>query len=169
MGMHTSQRPPAKVESEAFNFMQFMHLIVSGGNRDRCIINNMDQPPVYFTMNAKRMLEVIGEKTIHICTSTNNTTCVTVAVMILVDGTLVPSTLVFKGKPSGCIATKEFPSGNYPTTHFYKCQEAAWMDKEVMIVCVYKVLAPYIVMAPYHIIPILILNMYQCHMMALVV
>ena len=57
----------------------------------------------------------------------------TVVVTITADGTLLLSTLVFKEKPNGGIATKEFPSGNYPTTHFYKCQNAAWMDEEVMI------------------------------------
>jgi len=76
-------------------------------------------------MSSKRMFEVIGEKTIHICTSTNDTKRVTVAATITADGTLLPSTLVFKGKPNGRIATKEFPSGVYPATHFYKCQENA--------------------------------------------
>ncbi len=56
-------------------------------------------------MSSKRMFEVIGEKTIHICTSTNDTKRVTVAVTITADGTLLPSTLVFKGKPNGRIAT----------------------------------------------------------------
>jgi hypothetical protein len=91
------------------------------------------------------------------------------AVTITVDGTLLPSTLVFKGKLNGRIVTKEFPSGNYPATHFYKGQEAAWMDKEVMIAWANEVLAPYVVMALDHGIPILILDIYQCHMMALVV
>ena len=82
------------------------------------------------------------------------------AVTITADGTLLPSTLVFEGKPNGRIATKEFPSGDYRTTHFYKCQEAARMDKEVMITWVNKVLAPYVATAPDHVIPILILDMY---------
>ena len=56
---------------------------------------------------------------------TNDTKHVTMAVRIAADGTLLPSTLIFKGKPNDCIATKDFPSGDYPTTHFYKCQEAA--------------------------------------------
>jgi hypothetical protein len=42
MGTHTLQRVPAEVESEAFDFMRFMCVIVSGrGNCDRrFIINN---------------------------------------------------------------------------------------------------------------------------------
>jgi hypothetical protein len=168
MGMHTSQRPPSEIESKAFDFMRFMRCIVSGGNHDWPFVINMDQTPVYFSMNTKRMLEVVGKKTIHICTLTNNTKCVTVVVIITTDGTLLPLMLVFKGTLNGRIARTEFPSGNYLATHFYKCQDAAWMDKEMMIAWVNEVLASYVVTAPDHIVPILILNMYRCHMMALV-
>jgi hypothetical protein len=48
MGMHTLQRLPAEVESKAFDFMQFMRVIVSGGNCDRRFIINIYQTPVYF-------------------------------------------------------------------------------------------------------------------------
>ena len=80
-------------------------------------------------MNAKQTFEVIGKKTVHICTSMNDTKRVTMAVTITTDGTLLPSMLIFKGKPNGRIVRTEFPSGNYPATHFYKCQDAAWMDE----------------------------------------
>jgi hypothetical protein len=133
MGTHTPQCPPAKVGSKAFNFMRFMRRIVSGGNHERRFVINMDQMPVYFWINAKQTLEVVDKKTIHIRMSMSNTKRVTRAVTITAKGTLLPLMLVFKGKPNGCIATKEFPSGDYPTTHFYKCQDAAWMDEVVMI------------------------------------
>ena len=73
MGTHTSQRPPTEVEGEASDFMKFVRVIVSGGNRDRRFILNMDQTPVFFSMSSKRTYEVIGKKTIHIRTSTNDT------------------------------------------------------------------------------------------------
>ncbi len=122
--------------------------IVSDGNCNLRFVINMDQTPVYFSMNAKRTFEVVGKKTVHICTMTNDTKRVTVAVTITADGTLLPLTLIFKGKPNGRIVTKEFPRGDYPTTHFYKCQDNAWMDEEVMITWVNKVLAPYVATAP---------------------
>jgi hypothetical protein len=78
--------------------MQFMRLIVSNSNRDRCFIIKMDQTPVYFTVNAKKTLEVIGKKTINVCRLTNDTKQLTIAVTIRVDSTLLPSTLVYKGK-----------------------------------------------------------------------
>jgi hypothetical protein len=62
MGMHTSQRPPAEVEGEASDFMRFVRVIVSGANRDRRFILNMDQTPVYFSMSSKKTLELIGKK-----------------------------------------------------------------------------------------------------------
>jgi hypothetical protein len=43
------------------------------------------------------------------------------------------------------------------------------MDEEVMIAWVNEVLAPYVATAPDHVIPVLIIDMYRCHMMALVV
>jgi hypothetical protein len=43
------------------------------------------------------------------------------------------------------------------------------MDEEVMIAWVKDVLAPYVATAPDHVVPILILDMYRCHMMSLVV
>ena len=61
MGMHTSQHPPAKVETEALDYMRFMRRIVLGSNHDCHFILNMDQTPVYFLMNAKCTLEVIGK------------------------------------------------------------------------------------------------------------
>ncbi len=167
MGMHTLQRPPAEVETEALDYMRCMRLIVLGSNRDRHFILNMDQTPVYFSMNAKRMLEVIGKKMIHIRTSTNDTKRVTVAVTIPADGALLPLMLVFKGQSNGRIATREFAM--YTATHFYSCQPNAWMDEVVMLAWVNEVLAPYIAAAPDGVVPVLVLDSYRCHMMTSVV
>jgi hypothetical protein len=92
----------------------------------------------------------------------------TVAVTIAADGTLLPLMVNFKGQqPKGRIARTEFSS--YPTTNMYRCQANAWMDKAVMVAWVDEVLAPYLAMAPNDVIPLLILDSYRCHMMALVV
>ncbi len=62
MGMHTLQRVPAKVKSKALDFMVFMRRIIFGANCDWLFVINMDQTPVYFSMNAKRTLELIEKK-----------------------------------------------------------------------------------------------------------
>jgi hypothetical protein len=125
MGTHTSQRPPAEVTGEALDYMVYMRRVVVGSNRDRRFILNMDQTPVYFAMSAKRTLELIGKKTIHIRTTTDDMKRATVAVAIAADGTLLPSMIMFKGLPKGRIARTEFAS--YPSSNIYRCQENAWM------------------------------------------
>jgi hypothetical protein len=109
----------------------------------------------------------VGVKTVHIRTLTNDTKRATVAVRIAADGTVLPSTIVFKVKLDGRIERTEF--GTYPTTHHYHCQDSAWMDERIMLAWVDKVLKPYVDNAPEHIIPILILDSYRCHMMASIV
>ncbi len=82
MGMHTSHHPSAEVKSKALNFMQFMHQIVLSNNCNRHYILNMDQTPIYFSMIAKRTLELVGGKMVHIRMSSDNMKRVTVAVTI---------------------------------------------------------------------------------------
>ena len=118
----------------------------------------MDQTPVYFWINAKSTLELIEKKTVHICTSADNTKQVTVAVMIAADGVLLQSMFVFKGQPNGHITRTEFAT--YPTTHYYRCQSNVWMDEVVMIVWADEVLVPYITTAPEDIVPLLTLDSY---------
>jgi hypothetical protein len=75
--------------------------------------------------------------------------------------------VVFRGQPNSRIAKTEFAA--YPAPHRYCCQENAWMDEMVMLAWVDEILRPYVKTAPDDVIPLLILDSYQCHMMALVV
>ncbi len=167
MGTHESQRHPDEVAGEASDYMAMARSLVVGPHRDPRYIVNMDQTPVYFTMNGKKTLNVAGAKTVQIRTSTNDTKRATVAVTICADGTLLPSVVVFKGAPLGRIATKEFLT--YPPNQQYHCQAAAWMDESVMIAWVDGPLKAHVEQAPPDIIPLLILDSYRCHMMTSVV
>ena len=91
MGTHESQRKPDEGAAEASDYMAVMRRLVDGPHRDRRFILNMDQTPVFFTMNAKRTLEVVGVRTVHVRTSTNDTKRATVAVTITSSGLLLPS------------------------------------------------------------------------------
>ena len=86
---------------------------------------------------------------------------------VTVSGQVLTPLVVFKGKPEGRIAQREFST--YPNQMIYACQENAWMDEKVMLMWVNKILKPYVMTAPDGIVPILFLDSYQCHMMALVV
>jgi hypothetical protein len=118
MGTHESQCKPDDVAREALDYMNLMRPLLVGPHCDWRFILNMDKTSVYFCMTRKKTLEVSGVKTIHIHTSTNDTKRVTVAVTIAADGTVLPSTIVFKGKANGQIAQNEFAT--YPTTHHYR-------------------------------------------------
>jgi hypothetical protein len=167
MGTHKTQHKPKDVVEEALDYMNIMRPFLKGPHRDQRFILNMDHPPVFFCMMRKKTIEVIGVKTVHIHASTNDTKRAPVAVTIAADGTVLPLRIVFKGKPDGRIARSEFAT--YPTTHHYRCQDNAWLDERVMMEWVDNVLKPYVANAPDHVIPLLILESYRCHMMASVV
>jgi hypothetical protein len=106
MGTHESQHKPEEVQEEATDYMRLIRPFLIGNHRDPRFILNMDQSPVYFSMNAKRTLELIGKKTIHIRTSTYDTKRATVAVTIMGDGTVLPSVVVFNS-----LTPKSVPTG----------------------------------------------------------
>ncbi len=111
------QRKPDEVSAEAKDYMRLICPFLVGPHHERCFILNMDQTPVYFAMNAKRTLELVGTRTIHIRTSPHDNKRATVAVTITADGTVLPSMVIFKGKPNGRIAKTEFDS--FPAPHIY--------------------------------------------------
>ena len=128
MGMHESQHAPEVVAMEVQDIMSIQCVI--GPHQDKQIIINMDQTPVYFSMDATKTLELIGCSTVPVQKSTTNTKCVTVAMMICANGTILLAVHIFKGKPNGRIECTEFET--FPDDHFYCCQENAWMDEAMM-------------------------------------
>ena len=85
------------------------------------------------------------------------------------DSNFLTPMVTFKGAPMGYIVQKELPQLN--PTSIYACQEAAWMDKHCMLIWVEQILRPYLVVnpPPPGVQPVILLDLYQCHMMALVV
>ena len=166
MGTHECQRSPAKTHAEALDF-------ITNVARVKCCLQpnwhprwvmNMDQTPIFFTNHYKRTTKKKGAKAVNMLTSTSDTKRATFAPTICGDGSFLLPMLVFKGGRHGRIATKEFPI--YP---LFACQKNVWMDKDTMIQWVDEILAPHVELFPPGIIPLLALDSYQCHMMALVV
>ena len=77
--------------------------------------------------------------------------------------------IIFKGKPDGLIARRKLPT--LDPTSIYACQDAAWMDERCMLIWVDEVFGAYLVAnpPPEGVQPVLLLDSYQRHMMALVV
>jgi len=167
MATHESQRDPKEMEAESLDFVESVRPKLTQPCRHEDFIINMDQTPVPFTYNSKKTLEVVGRRTVHVRKSTNDTKRATFAMTVTASGRVLKPLLVFKGKPGGRIEKREFPT--YPNEILYACQDNAWMDESIMLMWVEKVLKPYVLQAPDHIIPILFLDSYRCHMMASVV
>jgi hypothetical protein len=168
MGTHESQKAPSETANLAEDYMQeTVCPLLSQPNPSQDYILNMDQTPIPFTFNAKRMLEIVGRRTIHIRKSTNDTKRVTCALTVTASGRVLTPMLVFKGVPGGRIKSREFVT--YPDDMFYACQENAWMDEGAMRLWVDEILKPYVKMALDGIMPLLFLDLHHCHMMGSVV
>ena len=167
LGTHESQKAPKETQTEALDFMDVICPKLQLQCQNKVFILNMDQTPIPFTFNSKMTLEVVGARTVHVCKSTNDTKRATAATTVTASGKMLPPLLVFKGAKNGRIIKKEFPTFN--KSMHYTCQENAWMDEQVMLMWVEKVLKPYIKSAPEGIIPLLLLDSYHCHVMASVV
>jgi hypothetical protein len=167
MGTHESQKAPSETAKLAEDYMEIVRPLVSQANRSQDYILNMDQMPVPFTFNAKRTLEIVGRRTVHIRKSTCDTKRVTCALTVTASGRVLTPLLVFKGVPGGRIEKREFIT--FPNDIVYACQGNAWMDEKVMLLWVDKILKPYVETAPDGIVPLMFLDSYRCHMMGSVV
>ena len=119
MGTKESQRPPKEVGAEALDFIESARKKVA--HRDKRIILNMDQTPVFFSMHSKKTLEKIGVRTVAVLTSTNDTRRVTVAATITASGEQLTPMVIFKGSPTGRIAKDEIQQ--YDHTAIYDVQK----------------------------------------------
>ena len=137
---HESQRAPEEVKGEALDFISIMRPLVAAPNRHQDFVINMDQTPIFFTMTPSTTLEPVGGRSVHVRSSTSSTMRVTAAVTVTASGKILPTMLVFKGKPGGRIE-KEFST--YPEGDHYSCQDRAWMDEAVMLAWVNRILIPY--------------------------
>ena len=163
MGTHEYQRAPSETSGMARDYVETSRPRLSQSNRHQDFLLNMDQTPIPFTFHAKKTIESVGVRTVHIRKSTNDTKMVTCAMTVSASGKVLTPLLVFNGAPNGRIKTKEF--GTYPPDMENACQGNAWMDEQVMHLWIDKVLKPYVDQAPPGVVPLLLLDSYRCHMM----
>jgi hypothetical protein len=81
----------------------------------------MDKTPIPYSYHSNKTLDMKGKKTIHARALRMDTMHVTLADTVTASGKVLSPFLIFKGKPSGCIAMREF--SNYPNAGKY-----AWID-----------------------------------------
>ncbi len=139
--MNKGTRSPAEVYKEATLFMAANCPSLHGLHCDPRWILNMDQMLVYFSYHRSKMLKR-GIKTVHMCKSTSDTRQATCALTCTAAGNFLRPMLIYKGKLTGCIATREFK--HHDPSLVYACQDAAWMDEVCMLRWVKEVLKLYL-------------------------
>ena len=164
---HESQKDLRETVSDAKDFLNCQRPKLSEPCRHQDYVLNMDQTPVPFTFNSNKTLEVVGARTVNVRKSTSDTKRATFAMTVSASGKVLKPMLVYKGKSGGRIEKRKFPL--FPKDIVYACQDNAWMDETVMLKWVEKILKPYVALSPEHVIPIILLDSYRCHMMASVV
>ena len=133
LGTNVSQRSPQEVVADAMDFIvNVVRPKVSEPTRHQDYVINMDQTPVPFTYNARKTIEIVGRRTVHIRKSTCDTKPATLTMTVTASGKVLKPVVIFKGARNGRIATREFQS--YEEDVVYLCQGAAWMDEEAMLV-----------------------------------
>ncbi len=123
-------------------------------------ILNTYQTPIFSSIESKTTLDLTGLKTI-------DSKRATVAVTVTASGHQLPLTVIFKGESGGKIERDEIPK--YPAGPLCAIQKKAWMDEAVMLLWVDNFLSPNIKTQQSHVIPVLLLDSYCCHMMGSVV
>ena len=126
----------------------------------------MDQTPVYFNMASGRTLNARRARSVNVRSSTGSTMRLTLAVGVTAAGSVLPPLIVYKAKVSGRIIRE---TRDYPEGCSYATQPNAWMDERVCMQWVDEVVTPWVATAPEHIVPMLILDSYRCHLMESVV
>ena len=160
----TTQKNYHETMKESHHFIEMMRDKVA--DKDPVLIINMDQTPIPFFFHLAKTLEKKGTKTIHIHALTSNTKRVMLAVTVDASDRMQPPMLTFKGTVNRHISC-EFAM--YPDKGHYVCQKKAWMDEEMMLKWIDDVLIPWCNEKGPDVIPILILDAYQVHMMGNIV
>ena len=96
MGTHLSQRQPSEMEEIAADFLRVTREKLQMSCRDEAYIINMDQTPVPFSYDPKK-IEVVGRRTIHIRKLTCDTKRATCALTVTASGKMITPPFDFKG------------------------------------------------------------------------
>ena len=165
---HDAQKHHKETELLAKAFIDMVRARVRLMN-PHCVAN-MDQTPIPFCYNSNSTLAPKGAATIHMLAPGEKDRCTFNAAITMGGGKLKPM-IIFKGQANGRIESREFPT--FSTDAFWHAQKNAWCDERVMKSWVSKVLplwkAECVQLMGPHVIPLLILDAYKCHMQAEVV
>ena len=94
---HQAQRHSKEMVDEAKHFVSRITPLLASPNCDQRYIINMDHTPVFFSMVPNKTLNIAGERSINVRTSTGSTMRLTCAVTVSAAGDILRPFIVFKG------------------------------------------------------------------------
>jgi hypothetical protein len=106
-----------ETEADVKDFIAVMKVKLEGRNLDDVL--NVDQTPNPFSFHSNKTLDVKGSKTICTQALTMDTKHVMLAATVTASEKMLTLFIIFKGKPNGRIALREF--GTYPDAGKYAC------------------------------------------------
>ena len=154
---------PEVLKNTCHQYLEYIRPILSGPNRHRDFIINMDETAVVFDMSPEYTYDKKGSKTITIRTTGGEKKRATVSITITASGKVLKPHIIYKGKPEGLISESELP--RHPKGAVYSTQVNAWMDETVFYTWIDSVLVPHINTAPEGIEPLLIMDGCRVHKM----
>ena len=166
---HVAQKHHKETELLASAFMEMVRGRVKMMHPEA--VANMDQTPIPFSYTSNKTLSKKGSRSIHLLAPGEKDRCTFNAAITMAGGKLKPL-IVFKGQANGRIVKKELTT--FSDGAFWYCQKNAWCDDRIMKEWVLKVLPLWIAdlkaqFGNEHIVPLLILDAYKCHMQASIV
>ena len=95
---HKAQRAPGEVRAEALAHLEVQVPRANDPSRHQDFVMNMDQTPIYHSMEGDKTIDAVGAKTVNLRSAANDGQRVTVAVIVTASGRRVESMIVFKGE-----------------------------------------------------------------------
>jgi DDE superfamily endonuclease len=143
-------------------FITMLHDRMTCVGRHQDYILNMDQTPIFFSMHANKTIKRNGKRIVFSQVCCNASARITVALTVTASWKTLPPYIIFQGAPGGRIES-EF--AEYLPNAIYAVQKNAWMDEAKMLHWVEAMLVPYCNNAPDGVVPLLLLDSYNCHLM----
>lgn len=141
---HTAQADPQDAIDLALQWIEYVRPIVSAPNVGKKWVMNMDQSPIWFSMNPKTTLDLKGAASINGRRTSETGTRFTCTLAISANGDKLRPFLIFKGTKDGDIATREFPANPNRVAVDLCCQKLAWQDGDNMLRWIEKAMVPYL-------------------------
>lgn len=160
---HVSQQTTNSMIEEAQEWQENIRALLQAPNIDEKYVANMDQVPMKHSLQPNRTLALRGSTTVGVKSRGNPKNRSTLTLGVCANGEKLKPQLIFKGRATGAIATRELPTYSTKEKILHCCQPNAWQDQNNLNQWIDKIWAPHLEDKPENVEPILFLDHFKCH------